>query len=146
MPSCWGLQTNVGDTNMVFQRLGTREICCVYAFRGVSSACVCHTDSSVFLYCPFEKHTSGVTSTSMKSGVPQGPRLGPELFSLLAKPCFHVFFSFMARHVIFFFYRLPNGSWAPFTAHHNISRTFAPPVQPRSHAHTHTHQTSDIPK
>lgn len=113
---------------------------------------VCLTDSSVLLFTVHLKHTSGVTSTSIKSGVPQGLSLGPRRFSLLAKTCFYVFFSLMAQHHFFFpltlkfkasdFHlfsnRLPYGSWAPFTTHRNIRKKNIRTSRTAVLMHTHT--------
>lgn len=111
---------------------------------------VCLKDSSVLLFTVHLKHTSGVTSTSIKSGVPQGLSLGPRRSSILAKTCFYVFFLLVAQHHFFpltlkfkasdfhlFFNRLPYGSWAPFTTHRNIRKKNI--RTSRTAALTHTH-------
>lgn len=113
---------------------------------------VCLTDSSVLLFTVHLKHTSGVTSTSIKSGVPQGLSLGPRRFSHLAENMFlcvllingtaPFFFpltlKFKASDFHLFSNRLPYWSWAPFTTHRNIRKKNIRTSRTTVLTHTHT--------
>lgn len=89
-----------------------------------------------FFFTVHLKHTSGVTSTSTKSGVPQGPRLGPETVFSPRKTMFSCVL--LINGTACFFNSLPYGSWAPFTTRHNIRKKNIRTSCAAALTHTHT--------